>query len=237
MKNAKDAVPSHVAIIMDGNARWAKKNGLSIEKGHQAGSENIREICKSCIKLGIKYLTIYAFSTENWNRPKSEVNHLLLLLNSYLKNEIKELNEKGVKLIISGNLERLPKKTVKQLEEAVRQTELNQALTLNVAFSYSSRQELVDATKKIASAVKSGQISVEQISEDLIVENLYQPQIPDPDFLIRTAGDFRLSNFLLWQAAYTELYFTKTFWPDFGPADLVEAINDFNRRDRKFGER
>jgi len=230
-------IPEHVAIVMDGNARWAKSKNLPLQVGHKIGSENVRKIAESCIELGVKNLTIYAFSSENWDRPASEVEYLMKLLEDYLDKETKPLMEKDIKIVVSGNLARVSsnlKASIARIEEI---TKNNKALTLNVAFSYGSRQEIIDAVKKISLAVVEGKISVEMIDEKLFVENLYQPEIPDPSLLIRTAGDLRLSNFLLWQVAYTELYFTEVFWPDFNKNHLLQAIQEFNKRERRYGKR
>lgn len=226
-------IPQHVAIIMDGNARWAKQKNLPIKIGHKAGSENVRKISENCIELGVKFLTIYAFSSENWDRPQEEVNYLMNLLEEYLEKETKPLIEQGVKILISGNLQKLADSTKKKIIEIEEITKDNKALTLNVAFSYGSRQELVDAVKKITEQ----KIPAKEINEELISKNLYHPEIPDPDLLIRTAGDLRVSNFLLWQIAYSELYFTETYWPDFDKKNLLTAIQSFNKRERKYGKR
>jgi undecaprenyl diphosphate synthase len=230
-------IPAHIAIIMDGNARWARSKNLPLAIGHKNGAENIRKIAESCIEIGVKNLTIYAFSSENWERPQDEVNYLLKLLNEYLEKEAKPLMEKDVKIVISGNLERLSGSIKSKVSAIQDQTKNHRTLTLNVAFSYGSRQEIVDAAKKIAIAVSQGKISANEINAEVFSKNLYNPEIPDPDLLIRTAGDFRLSNFLLWQLAYTELHFTKTYWPDFGKKDLLQAISDFNKRERRYGKR
>jgi undecaprenyl diphosphate synthase len=230
-------IPAHIAIIMDGNARWAKSKNLPLQTGHKAGSENVRKIAESCIELGVKYLTIYAFSSENWDRPQDEVNYLMRLLEEYLEKETKPLIEKDVKILVSGNLEKLSAKAKSKISEVQNLTRNNRALVLNVAFSYGSRQEIVDAVKKIALEVSERKISLNEIDEEKFSQKLYQSEIPDPDLLIRTAGDLRLSNFLLWQAAYAELFFTKTYWPDFTKKDLIEAIKDFNKRERRYGKR
>jgi undecaprenyl diphosphate synthase len=230
-------IPNHIAIIMDGNARWSESKHLPTQMGHRAGSENLRKIADSCIKIGVKNLTVYAFSSENWNRPANEVSYLMKLLDEYLEKETSALIEKDVKIVISGNLDKLSDKTKLKISSIQNQTKHNKTLTLNVAFSYGSRHEIIDAVKNIALAVSETKISVDQIDEELFSANLYNPEIPDPDLLIRTAGDLRLSNFLLWQSAYTELYFTKTFWPDFGEKDLITAIQDFNLRERRYGKR
>lgn len=226
-------IPQHVAIIMDGNARWAKNRGLPLKIGHKTGSENVRKTAENCIDLGIKFFTIYAFSSENWDRPQEEVDYLMKLLEDYLDKEIKPLIDKDVKILISGNLSKLSSSTKEKIKETEQLTKNNKTLTLNVAFSYGSRQEIVDATKKIIEQ----KIPAEEINENLIAQNLYHPEIPDPDLLIRTAGDLRVSNFLLWQIAYSELYFTKTHWPDFSKKNLIEAIESFNKRERKYGKR
>ena len=230
-------IPNHVAIIMDGNARWAKEKKLPLSIGHKIGSENLRKVAESCIEIGVKYLTVYAFSSENWNRPAEEVSYLMKLLEEYLEKETKSLMEKNIKIVVSGNLEKLANSTKSKIAQVENLTKNNQALTLNVAFSYGSRQEIVDAAKRIILEATDGKISVDQIDENLFSQKLYHPEIPDPDLLIRTAGDFRLSNFLLWQAAYAELHFTKTYWPDFSKKDLLVAIKDFNKRERRYGKR
>ncbi len=226
-------IPEHIAIIMDGNARWAKSKNLPTQVGHKTGANNLQKVCESCIELGIKFLTVYAFSSENWNRPKEEVEFLMKLLEEYLDKETKPLNEKGVKIIISGNSSKISDALKNKIDAVEEITKNNQNLILNVAFSYGARQEIVDAVKKIVAE----NIPSELINEKLISEKLYQPEIPDPDLLIRTAGDYRVSNFLLWQIAYCELYFTEKFWPDFNKNDLLEAIKNFNQRERRYGKR
>jgi undecaprenyl diphosphate synthase len=240
-------IPNHIAVIMDGNARWAKSKNLPVAMGHKAGSTAIKTLVKSAAEFGVKYLTIYAFSTENWQRPKEEVGYLMLLLKEYLAKEIDELIKNGVKIIISGNLTNVEKSIVKKLRQIEEQTKNNQTICLNVAFDYGSRQEIVDAVKKIIVAIESKntenknsenkKTNLDQIDEALISQNLYQPQVPDPDLLIRTAGELRLSNFLLWQLTYSELYFTEKFWPDFSKEDLHRAILEFNQRKRNYGKR
>ena len=230
-------IPSHIAIIMDGNSRWAKSKGLPLKAGHKIGAENLQKVSQNCIDIGIKYLTVYAFSTENWDRPEAEVTYLMTLLEEYLDKETAPLIEKGVKIVISGNLDRLSDHIRSKIDNIQNTSHNNSNLTLNVAFSYGARQEIVDATKQIALATSQGKISVDEISEDLLAKHLYNPDIPDPDLLIRTAGDYRLSNFLLWQLAYAEFYFTNTYWPDFGKKELLQAIYDFNKRERRYGKR
>jgi undecaprenyl diphosphate synthase len=237
IKTAELKVPQHIAIIMDGNARWAKSKNLPLKIGHKIGSENIKKIAENSIELGVKNLTIYAFSSENWNRPNEEVQYLMKLLDEYLDKETKSLAEKDVRIVISGNLEKLSEATRAKISKIENETKNNKSLTLSVAFSYGSRQEIVDATKKISLEVKEGKIAIDQINEDFFAKNLYNPEIPDPDLLIRTAGDLRISNFLLWQLAYCEFHFTKTYWPDFGKKDLLWAISDFNKRERRYGKR
>jgi undecaprenyl diphosphate synthase len=230
-------IPNHIAIIMDGNARWAKSKNLPLKIGHKSGAENLQKIAENCIELGVKYLTVYAFSSENWNRPKEEVDYLLNLLDEYLAKNTASLIEKDVKIIISGNLENLKTSTKSNIAKIEEQTKNNQALILNIAFTYGARQEIIDATKKIALAVLESKISLDEINQELFSQSLYKPNIPDPELLIRTAGDFRVSNFLLWQIAYTEFYFTKTYWPDFDKKNLLQAIFEFNQRERRYGKR
>ena len=230
-------IPAHIAVIMDGNARWAKNKNLPVAMGHKAGSKAIKTLVKAAAEFGVKYLTIYAFSTENWQRPKEEVGYLMFLLKEYLAKEIKELIENGVRIIVSGNLKNVEESIVEKIRSIEEQTKNNKTICLNVAFDYGSRQEIVDGLKKIAVAIEEKKINSSEINEDLISKNLYQPQVPDPDLLIRTAGELRLSNFLLWQLAYSELYFTEKFWPDFSKEDLHKAILDFNQRKRNYGKR
>jgi undecaprenyl diphosphate synthase len=230
-------IPNHIAVIMDGNARWAKEKNLPTASGHKAGSGAIKTLVKSAAEFGVKYITIYAFSTENWQRPKTEVSYLMTLLKEYLAREINELIENGVKIVVSGNLENIDKSIAEKINKITEKTKNNKNICLNVAFDYGSKQEIVDAFKKIIVDIQNKKISFSEISESLISKNLYQPQIPDPDLLIRTAGELRLSNFLLWQLAYTELYFTKKFWPDFSKEDLKQSILEFNQRKRNYGKR
>lgn len=237
IKNSNLKIPEHIAIIMDGNSRWAQARKLPLKVGHKTGSENVRKIAENCIELGVKNLTIYAFSSENWDRPKEEVEYLMKLLEDYLEKETKPLMEKDIKIVISGNLDRLSqsvKSSIKSIEDL---TNNNKSLLLNVAFSYGSRQEIVNAAKNIALAVSERKITVDEIDERVFAENLYRPEMSDPDLLIRTAGDLRVSNFLLWQLAYSELYFTEVFWPDFNKNHLIKAIQEFNQRDRRYGKR
>ena len=235
--NIKDLkIPSHVAIIMDGNARWSKSKGLPTSLGHKEGSKNVQKVAESAIELGIKYLTIYAFSAQNWDRPKDEVEYLMKLMDEYLDKETAPLIEKGVKIIISGDLSKLSSLIQEKIKKIEDLTKNNQSLTLNVAFSYGSREEITNSVKNIAIELLNNNINMEEIDEDLIAKNFYH-QIPDPDLLIRTAGEYRISNFLLWQIAYSELYFTKALWPDFNKKELVNAIIEFNKRERRYGKR
>lgn len=226
-----DSIPAHVAIIMDGNGRWAKKRGLPRLAGHQAGTENLRRVIRSCVELGIRYLSIYAFSTENWGRPKEEVEGLLKILESVIEKELSELNQEGVQLRHIGRLERLPDSLRKKVEYAIDLTKNNTTLTVIVAFNYGGRDEIVYAVEKL---IREG-IPAEEITESLISQKLFTAGIPDPDLIIRTSGEMRLSNFLIWQAAYSEYYVTPTYWPDFDKAELQKAIDAYCQRSRRFG--
>jgi undecaprenyl diphosphate synthase len=230
-------IPKHIAIIMDGNSRWAKLKKLPLSIGHKIGSQNLQKISEAAIEFGVKYLSVYAFSTENWQRPKDEINYLMRLLDEYLEKEVSSLMKKDVRITVSGNLEKLSEDMRQKISRIEDQTKNNKSLFLNVAFSYGSRAEIIDATKKIAELVLNNKISISDINEELLVKNLYNHEIPDPDLLIRTAGDLRISNFMLWQIAYSELYFTKKYWPDFSKKDLLLAIKDFNKRERRYGKR
>ena len=235
--NSLAKIPDHIAIIMDGNARYAKSKSLPIKVGHKIGSDNVQKIANNCIEIGVKYLTIYAFSSENWNRPKEEVDYLMSLLYEYLSKESQELIDSGVKIVVSGNLNSVEEKLKNKIRQVEELSKNNSKLTLSVAFSYGARQEIVDAVKKIAIAVNNQEIIIDNIDEDLFKKHLYHPEIPDPDLLIRTAGDLRISNFLLWQIAYTEFYFSEKFWPEFDKFELIKAINNFNKRERRYGKR
>ena len=235
--NSLAKIPDHIAIIMDGNARYAKSKSLPIKVGHKIGSDNVQKIANNCIEIGVKYLTIYAFSSENWNRPKEEVDYLMSLLYEYLSKESQELIDSGVKIVVSGNLNSVEENLKNKIRQVEELSKNNSKLTLSVAFSYGARQEIVDAVKKIAIAVNNQEIIIDDIDEDLFKKHLYHPEIPDPDLLIRTAGDLRISNFLLWQIAYTEFYFSEKFWPEFDKFELIKAINNFNKRERRYGKR
>lgn len=232
----KTKIPTHVAIIMDGNGRWAKLNGKERTFGHQSAIKAVRDSIETCRDLGIKYLTLYAFSTENWNRPKMEVNFLMTLLSSTIKKEIKELHKNNLKLKVIGDLEDLPSKAKSDLEYAIELTKNNEGAVLTLALSYGSKQEILQAIKSIAKQYKEGTIQEDQINEDLVAENLYTHDLPMVDLLIRTSGETRISNFLLWQIAYAELYFTTVLWPDFSSEEFYKAIISYQNRERRFGK-
>lgn len=228
-------IPQHVAIIMDGNGRWAAKRGLKRSEGHQAGAGPVRTILKAAKKSGVKYLTLYAFSSENWGRPEEEVSGLFELLLKYLQSELAELMAKGVRLLAIGDLDSLPELTRQALDAAVEVTQNNRDLVLTVALSYGSRLELARAASLLAADAAAGKIAPEDITTDLLAQKLWTANTPDPDLLIRTGGDMRLSNFLLWQCAYTEFYFTPTLWPDFGEKDFDLALASYQGRERRYG--
>jgi undecaprenyl diphosphate synthase len=229
-------IPSHIAIIMDGNGRWAKKRGLPRVAGHRKGVETVREIVEACAEIGIKYLTLYTFSTENWKRPKDEVSTLMRLLLKSLKDRLEELNRNNIKLTCIGNIESLPLQVQKQLFEDIERTKHNKRMTLNLALSYSGRWELLEAIKDVAKKVASGKITPEGISEKTISDSLDTKNIPDPDLVIRTSGEFRVSNFLLWQIAYSEFVILDILWPDFSKQHLYQSIETFQKRERRFGK-
>lgn len=229
-------LPKHLAIIMDGNGRWAKQQGFLRAFGHENGTKSVKEIIKTSAKLGIEYLTLYAFSTENWNRPKLEVQALMKILINSLKKELTTLQENNIRLNAIGNLEKLPKTAQKELLDVMEKTKNNTRLTLTLALSYGSREELVNAVKIISDKVKNNIISIDTIDDSIINEHLYTQNLPDVDLLIRTSGEHRISNFLLWQIAYAELYFTNVLWPDFKDQDLYEAIISYQKRERRFGK-
>jgi len=228
-------LPDHIAIIMDGNGRWARKKSLPRIAGHREGINSVREITRACGEIGIGYLTLYTFSTENWSRPRREVNALMKLLFTTINSEIKKLNEENVKFSIIGDLKELPEQTLNGLQSGVNLTKENSGLVLTLALNYGSRQEIIDAIKLIARKVKSGQLLPSQIDSELFSKSLHTKDMPDPDLLIRTSGEHRLSNFLLWQSAYAEIYMTDKLWPDFRKNDLVDAIINYQSRERRFG--
>ncbi|MDC1325421.1 isoprenyl transferase [Ulvibacter sp.] len=232
----KKTLPKHLAIIMDGNGRWAKQQGLLRALGHENGTKSVRAVVEACAELTIPFLTLYAFSTENWNRPKREVELLMKLLVSSLKKEIKTLQDNEIKLTAIGNLDTLPKKVYKELLEVIDKTKDNTNMTLTLALSYGSREELVKTVKEISLKVKNNLISRDAIDESVINNHLYTRNLPDVDLLIRTSGEQRISNFLLWQLAYAELYFTDTLWPDFTKTHLFEALLNYQNRERRFGK-
>ena len=229
-------VPNHLAVIMDGNGRWAKKRGLFRTKGHENGAKAVKQVVEACGEINIPYLTLYAFSTENWNRPKLEVELLMTLLISSLKKELKNLQKNDIRLLAIGNINELPRKVLKELSEVIEKTKSNKQLTLTLALSYGSRQEIIKTIKEISLKVKNNLISPENIDESVINKHLYTQILPDVDLLIRTSGEQRVSNFLLWQIAYAEMYFTDTLWPDFDKEKLFEAILNYQNRERRFGK-
>ncbi len=231
-----DNLPRHIAIIMDGNGRWAKNQGLMRAVGHEKGTKSVRDVVEGASEVGIKNLTLYAFSTENWNRPKLEVDTLMKLLVSSLRKEIKTLQENDIRLNAIGCLQNLPTKAFRELQEVIGKTSENKRMTLTLALSYGSREELTSAMVAISEKVKKGQISVKAIDESVINEHLYTRNLPDVDLLIRTSGEQRISNFLLWQIAYAELYFSPKLWPDYRKDDLFEAIYNYQNRERRFGK-
>ncbi|HEY1661810.1 MAG TPA: isoprenyl transferase [Verrucomicrobiae bacterium] len=232
---AKASLPQHVAVIMDGNGRWAKQRGLPRIEGHRQGAESARAIIRVAGELGIKYLTLYAFSAENWNRPKDEVDALMKYLIHYLKTETPELNKNNVRLEVIGQIWRLPDNVQEHLKKSITTLSKNNGLTLVMALSYGSRIEIVDAVRSIAEKVRRGELETADINEQVISSHLWTRSIPDPDLLIRTSGEMRVSNFLLWQISYAELLITPTFWPDFRKAQFFAALEEYARRHRRFG--
>lgn len=230
-----DNIPRHIAIIMDGNGRWAKKKNLPRTMGHKAGVEAIRNIVKECNKLGVKYLTLYAFSTENWKRPSEEVNTLMQLLVQYLRNEFDELNDNGVVINHIGDISKLPKLCQEELIKAYNNTKNNTGVVMNLALNYGGRDEILMAIKKLVEDVEKGNITKNNISQDIFETYLYTSNMPDPDLIIRPSGEMRISNFLLWQCAYSEFWYSDIYWPDFNIQHLHEAIKVYQQRDRRFG--
>jgi len=234
-KNEKAAMPRHIAIIMDGNGRWAEKSGKIRVKGHEAGTQTVDRIVSLCAEIGVEVLTLYAFSSENWQRPALEVAALMRLLRHYLKRETKRLIEQGIRLHAIGRLDRLEPKVRQELEEACQKTAAGEKMTLNLAISYGGRDEICDAVQTLCRKVQSGELECDAIDDELLTAHLDTATLPDPDIMIRTGGEYRISNFLLWQLAYTELYFSDTLWPDFAKAELMQIIDNFQRRERRFG--
>lgn len=235
-KLIKEKLPNHIAIIMDGNGRWAKEKGHDRLYGHFHGVESVRNIVEGCAELGVNYLTLYAFSTENWDRPKTEVTGLMELLVDTIKKEVPTLNKNKIRLQVIGDIAQLPPNAQREIEEAKRETAHNEHMTLVMALSYSSRWEIVHAVRSIAEKVAAGNLSPDEIDAGVFTSNLCTSGFPDPELIIRTSGEYRISNFLLYQLAYSELYFTNTLWPDFRKEDLYKAIYDFQNRERRFGK-
>ncbi|MBO4990882.1 MAG: isoprenyl transferase [Firmicutes bacterium] len=231
----RERIPQHVAIVMDGNGRWAKKRGLPRLAGHNAGMEALKEIVKRSDVLGVKYLTVYAFSTENWKRPVEEVSGIFKLLIVYMKKELDELHANNVKVKIFGDYSRLPKESIDALETALEKTKNNTGLTFNIALNYGGRDEIMRAVRRLAAECCDGQLTAEQLTEDMVSDRLYTGGIPDPEVVIRTSGELRLSNFLLWQSAYSEFVFTDVLWPDFSPEEYERCIAEFQGRKRRYG--
>ena len=232
----KQHLPQHVAIIMDGNGRWAKERGLERAIGHQHGVISVQKVTEAATKIGIKYLTLYTFSTENWNRPQNEVDELMHLLVSSIEKETPTLHKNNIRLQTIGDTSRMPKEVKQRLDNCIDYTSKNTGLTLILALSYSSQWEITEMVKSIAEQVKNNTLNIEDITKETISKNLTTKNLPDPDLLIRTSGEVRISNFLLWQLAYTELYFTEIRWPDFHEEEFYKAIYDFQQRERRFGE-
>jgi len=231
-----DKLPAHIAIIMDGNGRWAKKHGQDRIFGHHQGVESVRKISEAAAKLGIKYLTLYTFSTENWNRPVAEVDALMHLLVETIQSEVVTLNKNNIRLNAIGDLQSLPPKNLELLNDAIAQTAKNDRMTLTMAISYSSRWEITEATRRIINKIEEKQLKSEDVTEEVFASFLNTNNIPDPELLIRTSGEMRISNFLLWQIAYSELYFTSKLWPEFDEEDLYDAIINYQNRERRFGK-
>lgn len=229
------AVPSHIAIIMDGNGRWAKKRGLPRIMGHREGAKSVRVITEACAEVGVKYVTFYAFSTENWKRPADEVKFLMGMLDTYLKQERKTIMKNNIRFNVIGDIVKLPRNVVLKIKKLIKDSSKNTGLTMTLALNYGSRDEITKAVRKIAEKVKKGKLKLSDIDEKLISSCLYTAGIPDPDLMIRTSGEMRISNFLLWQLAYSELYVTPVLWPDFRKKELFVAIEEFNKRERRFG--
>ena len=228
-------IPRHVAIIMDGNGRWARDRGLPRREGHRAGAESVREAVETCKEIGIQFLTLYAFSSENWSRPKAEIKALMELLEHFLKKKTPEMHKQGVRLHAIGRLESLPKSCRRELERAIEQTSSNKDLDLVLALSYGSREEIVDAARQLAREAAEGGLDPESIDCESFAQRLYTSEFPDPDLLVRTSGECRLSNFLLWQISYSEIVITRKFWPEFKKIDLHQAVEEYSRRHRRFG--
>ncbi len=235
LDQAKLKVPMHLAVIMDGNGRWAQRRGLPRQAGHRQGSEKLQDLCRMCGNHGIKYLTVYAFSTENWNRPQDEVHTLMALFVEFFHRFDAQLAEEGIRVRFSGDINNLPEHIQKIIKKAEADSYNRQRMQLIIAINYGGRRELVQACQKLASKAAAGEISPDSIDEDLLSRHLYLPDVPDPDLIIRPSGEQRLSNFLIWQSAYSELWFSDVLWPDFSESDLQEALTAYTRRDRRYG--
>ena len=233
--SGKECIPTHIAIIMDGNGRWARQRGLIRIRGHEKGTESVREITRECAKKHLKQLTLYAFSSENWKRPKREVNLLMKLLKEYLIKERKEIEENNIRLTAIGRINELPEDVQRELTISMEESKNNTGMVLCLALNYGGRTEIVDAAKEIMRKVKEGKLRLDEITEETFREHMYMPDMPDPDLLIRTGGEMRISNFLLWEVSYAELWVTPVYWPDFRKTHLEEAIRDYANRERRFG--
>jgi undecaprenyl diphosphate synthase len=231
----KDRLPTHIAIIMDGNGRWARNRGLSRAAGHRAGADSVRAVVEGCRELGVKVLTLYAFSTENWNRPKREIDTLWSLLRRYVRKEIDNIDKEGIRCRAIGRMHELPQDVQEEVAKAERRTRDNTDMILNVALNYGGQQEIADAARRIAADVKTGNLAIDDIDRKLFAKYLYAPDLPEVDLLIRPGGERRISNFLLWELSYAELVMTDTLWPDFGKEELYQAIVEFQKRERRFG--
>ncbi len=231
-----ERLPAHVAIIMDGNGRWAKKRFLNRVKGHEKGAETVRTVVRVCREIGVKHLTLYAFSTENWNRPKTEISALMTLLKRFLESERQDLMDKEIRLDVIGQLERLPEDVRASLVDVMNLTSRNKAMNVHLALSYGGRAELVRMTRLIAAKAKAGGLDPDSIDESVVADHLYTAGAPDPDIMIRTSGEMRISNFLLWQLAYSEIFITETLWPDFGEEEFLSILKEYQKRDRRFGK-
>jgi len=236
MESERQTIPRHIAIIMDGNGRWAKKHALNRISGHRKGADAVRAVTNACLELGVPYLTLYAFSVDNWNRPSKEVNALMRLLLRHLATELPSMMKGGIRLNVIGDTSRLTEAVQSEIGKVLAETSQNRAMVLTLALNYGGREDIVQAVQKFLAARDEGLLQQQALNKDIIKEYLFTAGIPDPDLLIRTSGEYRLSNFLLWQAAYTELYFTDVLWPDFGKDDLLQAIEDFRKRERRFGK-
>jgi len=232
-----ETLPKHIAIIMDGNGRWAKQQGLTRAEGHEAGAKSVRAIVEGCREIGIEVVTLYAFSTENWRRSRIEVSALFRLLSKYIKQELENIHKEDIRVSIMGRMDGLPKNVVKDLEYSMDRTVSNKSMVLNVAINYGARAEIADAARAIATEVQQGDLAVDKIDEACVADHLYRPALPDPDLLIRTSGEMRMSNFMLWQLSYTEIVMMKTLWPDFRKSHLRKAIAEYQQRQRRFGGR